>query len=119
MEAADTSKSVAGQHPEIGWVWWLSVALAGFLGLLLTLGAPYMFGRGLKAGDIADRDLVATRALTVVDENATKLAQDHAAQSVLPVFKRDHTRDQQILNDLDADLKLVPVLQQQAGLPLA
>jgi putative nucleotidyltransferase with HDIG domain len=119
MEAAQNYKSPAGHMvPELGWVWWLSVTIAAFFGLLITLGAPYIFDDGLKAGEVADRDLLANRNVIIVDQAATREAQERVGKTVLPVFKRDHSRDKVILKELDRDLDLVPILQKEAGLPL-
>ena len=39
------------------------VALAGFAGMLLALAAPYLFGQGIKAGEVAERDIMAPRSM--------------------------------------------------------
>lgn len=92
--------------------------LAGFAGLTLALGAPHMFGQAIKSGEFAEQDLIAPRATTIVDEAQTRLIEQKARESVLPVFRRDHDIDRLILRRLGNKLDQVSGLQEHVGLPL-
>ena len=94
------------------------MTVAGFAGLVLTLGAPHIIGRPIKAGDVAHTNLAAARSAGLVDEVETGRARERARQSVLPVFKRDHSLDRVMLDELQLRLDQVSRLQVECGLPL-
>src|SRR5215470_4204362 len=104
-------------NPRSGFTWWLAVTVAGFAGLVLTLGAPHIIGRPIKAGDVAHTNLAAARSAGLVDEVETGRARERARQSVLPVFKRDHSLDRVMLDELQLRLDQVSRLQVECGLP--
>ncbi|HEY9871526.1 MAG TPA: HDIG domain-containing metalloprotein [Candidatus Obscuribacterales bacterium] len=105
-------------HPSGIFIWWLLVALAGFIGLVLALGAPHIFGQPIRAGEVAERDLVCPVSTTITDEAQTRLAQQKARQAVLPVFKHDHEVDRLIVSRLKEKLESVRSLQVEVGVPL-
>lgn len=105
-------------HPSGIFIWWLLVALAGFTGLVLALGAPHIFGQPIRAGEVAERDLVSPVSTTITDEAQTRLAQQKARQAVLPVFKHDREVDRLIVSRLNGRLASVSTLQVELGLPL-
>src|SRR5688572_18065337 len=115
MESVNRTIAKPDTSPGTAWVW-VSVVLAAFVGLMLTLGSPLLFRHGLKTGHISEREIVAVRPVTVVDESATRQAQESAAASVVPVFKRDHSRDGLILGRLESELNQVEALQKDVGL---
>jgi len=118
--AADTRANLKPEtrFPGASLTWWLMVTAFGFLGLLLALSAPHIFTRPLQAGDVAQQDIVAVRATTVVDEEKTRLSREKVRASVLPVLKRNRELDKEMLDRLEMCLDLVPGIQEQAGLPL-
>lgn len=105
-------------HPSGALMWWIAVVLAGFAGLLMALGAPHVFGQTIKAGEFAEQDLMASKSAMVVDEAQTRLLQQKARESVLPVFKHDRQLDMQILSRLNSKLEQVGKIQQEVGLPM-
>ena len=50
---------------------WMSIMLAGVTVLFLILGTSIFFSPGLKPGDLADRDLIASKGVAVIDQTAT------------------------------------------------
>lgn len=105
-------------HPSGVFIWWLLMVLAGFTGLVLALGAPHIFGQPIRAGEVAERDLISPVSSTITDEAQTRLARQKARQAVLPVFKNDREVDQLIVSRLKGRLELVRTLQVEVGLPL-
>ncbi|MBI4534047.1 MAG: HDIG domain-containing protein [Candidatus Melainabacteria bacterium] len=100
-------------------VLWLLVALAGYVGLLLALGAPHLAGNPLQAGQTAPLDLVATKQAVVIDEVQTRQLRQEAQEEVLPVFKRNHKLDALMLSNLQNRLDQVVNLQKALGLPFS
>src|SRR4029453_3439449 len=105
-------------HPSGALIWWIAVVLAGFAGLLVALGSPHLFGQTIKAGEFAEQNLVSNKRSTIVDQAQTRLAQQKARESVLPVFKHDRAVDLQILSRLAGKLDCAGKIQEQVGLPL-
>ncbi|HND68203.1 MAG TPA: hypothetical protein PL112_15495, partial [Candidatus Obscuribacter sp.] len=76
---------------------WVGAALSGFICLFLSFSTIHIFSPGLQERDIADRDLFAPQAASVVDRAETEKAIEKARQSIIPVFQVDRSRDQESL----------------------
>ncbi|HEY9677157.1 MAG TPA: HDIG domain-containing metalloprotein [Drouetiella sp.] len=77
---------------------WLTVCVLGYVALVFALGAHHIYNKQYRAGDIAEHDLIATHASLVVDDGATKIAQDRARREVMPVFKANRDQDEKTQN---------------------
>jgi cyclic-di-AMP phosphodiesterase PgpH len=83
---------------------WLGVVLLSFGALIIALGAPYLFGHKIQAGDIAEQDYVAHEKTFVVDEEKTDLLKEDLRRHMLPVFKKDDSEKGVILQKLKNQL---------------
>jgi putative nucleotidyltransferase with HDIG domain len=70
-------------HP---WPW---LALFVLLGTWSLGQGGFLFAPQAQAGDVADRDYVASRDLLIADEEATRAKQNGAREAVLPVYDLD------------------------------
>lgn len=91
---------------------WLLVTVLSFSALLVSLGAPFLFGHKIEAGETAEHDYVARQKSVVVDVAKTQDLQDEARQSLLPVLVPDVNANRAIeaqlrakLNGIDASIK--------------
>ena len=80
---------------------WVGAALSGFICLFLSFSTIHIFSPGLQERDIADRDLFAPQAASVVDRAETEKAIEKARQSIIPVFQVDRSRDQESLKRIE------------------
>lgn len=118
MEANNPVRTASGGTQVKPGPWWLSGIILSFACLLLTLSAPHLFWPAPLAGTIARQDMPALHSLEIIDSTATRQLVDQAQQSVLPVFKRDHSHDQQMLMHLTQLLNATEKLQVDCHLPL-
>lgn len=88
-------------------VQWLTVVLLSFTALVVALGAPYLFGHKIVAGEVADRDYVAHRRTIIDDIGRTRQAQEQALANMVPVFQKDDTIVQAIVRQLNSQLDAV------------
>ncbi|MGE0265535.1 MAG: HD family phosphohydrolase [Candidatus Obscuribacterales bacterium] len=86
---------------------WLGVGTVGIVLLFFALTAGQLFDRGIKAGDVAERDILAPHAASVIDPIATKQAVENARHLVVPVLQRDRSRDSETLAQVDATMRIV------------
>lgn len=86
---------------------WLGVGTIGIVLLFFALTAGQLFDRGIKAGDVAERDILAPNAASVIDPIATKQAVENARHLVVPVLQRDRSRDADTLAQVDATMRIV------------
>lgn len=74
------------------------LSLASFiLAAIIVFLWPFFFGariatHGLESGKVAERDLIATRDLSVIDPEATKIRRQAEERLVLPVFVLDPSK---------------------------
>jgi putative nucleotidyltransferase with HDIG domain len=112
----------AGQHDIFpsgqAFAAWLSAGLGGALCLFLALSWVHVFSPGLKVSDIADRDLVASAPLEIIDKPATDSARETARQSIIPVFQVDKSRDRASLDNVSRALKRIEHYQTLGLVPL-
>lgn len=86
---------------------WLGVGTVGIVLLFFALTAGQLFDRGIKAGDVAERDILAPHAASVIDPIATKQAVENARHLVVPVLQRDRSRDADTLAQVDGTMRIV------------
>lgn len=96
---------------------WLTIGALGALMLFLALTSGQLFNRGIKAGDIAERHIVAPQAAYVIDPVATKEVMENARQLVIPVFQVDRSRDQNTIFKVDESMGRIKVLQSRGIVP--
>lgn len=119
-EGQDTSISGTPYHAIPSgreFVSWLSIGALGALLLFLALTSGQLFNRGIKAGDVAERDIVAPQEAYVIDPVATKIATENARQLVIPVFQVDRSRDPHTIYKVDESLGRIKVLHSKGILP--
>ena len=102
-----------------GTVAWFVVVGTSYVVLLMILAGPHFFGHHIKAGDIAEQDLLAPVKTLVPDEEKSAQQVEAARHSVLPVLKRDSRKSSQILNRLKAESQKIYQLQRESILPLS
>ncbi|HMO23184.1 MAG TPA: hypothetical protein PKC98_19650, partial [Candidatus Melainabacteria bacterium] len=96
---------------------WVTIGALGALMLFLALTSGQLFNRGIKAGDIAERHIVAPQAAYVIDPVATKELMENARQLVIPVFQVDRSRDQNTTFKVDESIGRIKVLQSRGIVP--
>lgn len=118
----DTAKLEIGQHDTFpssrAFVAWLTVGIAGFACLFLALTSVHIFSPGLQVTDVADHDLYAPEAISVVDRSETAKAVAIAKQTVYPVFQVDVSQDQASLNAVKATLDRIGQYQAAGLVPI-
>lgn len=92
--------------------------MLGYTGVLAALAAPHVVSQTIRAGEVASRDIIATRAAEIVDEAETLSLKERMAARILPVFKRNRDLDAVMLDDLKSRLAKVAEIQAAVGLPL-
>jgi putative nucleotidyltransferase with HDIG domain len=97
---------------------WLLICLTGFIALCFFLTTHHLFNPGFKVGERVERDLVATHATLVVDEEATKAEQRRARKAVVPVFVKNRAADEESVQGLKERLDLVSKMQKAGLTPL-
>lgn len=96
---------------------WLSVGVVGALFIFLALTSGQLFNRGIRAGDIAERNILAPQTAFVFDPVATKEAKENARQLVVPAFQMDRSRDELTLKEVDKSLDRIKLLQAKGLVP--
>ena len=118
----DTAKLEVGQHDIFpsskAFVGWLTVGIVGFVGLFLALTSVHIFSPGLQVTDVADHDLYAPEAISVVDRNETEKAMAIAKQTVYPVFQVDLSQDKASVEALKATLARIAQYQTAGLVPI-
>lgn len=94
---------------------WVAVCITGYLTLCLTLIAHHLAHPGYQAGDVADRNIIATHAAMVVDEPATLAKREEVREAVTPVFKTAFGGETGAASDIHAKVQQISELQ-EAGL---
>jgi putative nucleotidyltransferase with HDIG domain len=107
-----TSYSLAGTLA------WFVVVGVSFVLLLAILAGPHFFGHHIKAGDVAEQDLVAPSKTMVVDEEKTQENRDVARHDVLPVLKRDTHKSDAIMKRVQLQFERMKHLLSDGVLPL-
>ena len=88
-------------------VQWITVVLLSFTALVVALGAPYLFGHQIVAGEIAQHDYVARKKTIVDDVAKTRQAQEQALANMVPVFQKDEATVRAIVQDLNGKIEQV------------
>jgi len=118
----DTAKLEVGQHDIFpsskAFVGWLSVGIVGFACLFLALTSVHIFSPGLQVTDVADHDLYAPEAISVVDRSETEKAIAIAKQTVYPVFQVELSQDQISLESIKASLNRIAQYQALGLIPI-
>ncbi len=118
----DTAKLEVGQHDIFpsskAFVGWLSVGIVGLACLFLALTSVHMFSPGLQVTDVADHDLYAPEAISVVDRSETEKAIAIAKQTVYPVFQVELSQDQISLESIKASLNRIAQYQALGLIPI-
>lgn len=118
----DTAKLEIGQHDIFpsgrAFVAWLTTGIAGFACLFFALTSVHIFSPGLQVTDVADHDLYAPEAISVVDQSETAKAVAIAKQTVYPVFQVDASQDQASLNAVKATLDRIGQYQAVGLVPI-
>ncbi len=118
----DTAKLEVGQHDIFpsskAFVGWLSVGIVGFACLFLALTSVHIFSPGLQVTDVADHDLYAPEAISVVDRSETEKAIAIAKQTVYPVFQVELSQDQTSLESIKASLNRIAQYQALGLIPI-
>ncbi|MDP3507825.1 MAG: HDIG domain-containing protein [Candidatus Melainabacteria bacterium] len=118
----DTAKLEVGQHDVFpsskAFVGWLTVGILGFASLFLALTSVHMFSPGLQVTDVADRDLYAPEAISVVDRSETEKAIAIAKQTVYPVFQVDLNQDQASIEAVKTTLARIAQYQTAGLIPI-
>lgn len=118
----DTAKLEVGQHDVFpsskAFVGWLTVGILGFASLFLALTSVHMFSPGLQVTDVADRDLYAPEAISVVDRSETEKAIAIAKQTVYPVFQVDLNQDQASIEAVKTTLTRIAQYQAAGLIPI-
>ncbi|MDQ5934872.1 MAG: HDc protein [Cyanobacteriota bacterium erpe_2018_sw_21hr_WHONDRS-SW48-000092_B_bin.40] len=118
----DTAKLEVGQHDIFpsskAFVGWLSVGIVGFACLFLALTSVHIFSPGLQVTDVADHDLYAPEAISVVDRSETAKAIAIAKQTVYPVFQVELSQDQISLESIKASLNRIAQYQALGLIPI-
>jgi putative nucleotidyltransferase with HDIG domain len=96
---------------------WFVVVGVSYVILLSILAGPHFFGHRLKAGDIAESDLVAPRKTMVVDEEKTQELREAARHRVIPVLRRDANRSAEIVKAINLSLEKIKSIQSKGILP--
>jgi hypothetical protein len=118
----DTAKLEIGQHDIFpsgrAFVAWLTTGIVGFVCLFFALTSVHIFSPGLQVTDVADHDLYAPEAISVVDQSETAKAVAIAKQTVYPVFQVDASQDQASLNAVKATLDRIGQYQAVGLVPI-
>ncbi len=118
----DTAKLEVGQHDIFpsskAFFGWLSVGIVGFACLFLALTSVHIFSPGLQVTDVADHDLYAPEAISVVDRSETEKAIAIAKQTVYPVFQVELSQDQISLESIKASLNRIAQYQALGLIPI-
>lgn len=96
---------------------WLLVGGSGALLLFLALTIGQLFNQGIRAGDYAERDILAPQTAFVIDSVATREAMENARELVVPVFQVDKSRDKDTLLKVDESLDRIKFLQSKGLVP--
>lgn len=119
---ATNARLEAGQHDIFpsgqAFAAWLSAGLGGAFCLFLALAWVHIFSPGLQVKDVADRDLVATTSIEIIDKPATEKAAETARQSIIPVFQVDKSRDRASIDGVNKALKRIEQYQSRGLVPL-
>lgn len=118
----ENAKLEVGQHDIFpsskAFVGWLSVGIVGFACLFLALTSVHIFSPGLQVTDVADHDLYAPEAISVVDRSETEKAIAIAKQTVYPVFQVELSQDQVSLESIKASLNRIAQYQALGLIPI-
>ncbi len=98
---------------------WLAICLSGFFALSLSLTAHHIFNSDFKPGERIDQDLIAARSTLVIDASATERERQKVRNSIVPVFKKNSSRDQESVDNLQRRLAAIEQLQKAGIVPLA
>lgn len=118
-ESQKQQQSKGANHSLAGTLAWFVVVAASYLILLFILAGPHFFGHHIKAGDLAEQELVAPKKTLVVDEERTQEAREMAQHGVLPVLKRDEHKSAEIMKRLSDEFSRIQRLQSEGVLPIA
>jgi putative nucleotidyltransferase with HDIG domain len=97
---------------------WLCICIVGFLTLGLTLTARHIFTPGLRVGDKISHNIRASHSTMVVDEIATQREIQKAKDSLIPVFRKNETRNIESVAALTKKLDSIVALQKAGLVPL-
>jgi putative nucleotidyltransferase with HDIG domain len=97
---------------------WVCICLVGFLTLGLALTARHIFTPGLRVGDKISHNLIAPHSMMIVDELATQHEIQKAKESLIPVFRKNETRNAESVVALMSKLANVVDLQKAGVVPL-
>lgn len=118
----DSAKLEVGQHDIFpsskAFFGWLTVGIVGFAGLFLALTSIHIFSPGLQVTDVADHDLYAPEAISVVDRSETEKAIAIAKQTVYPVFQVDLSQDQASVEAVKVTLARIAQYQTAGLVPI-
>lgn len=96
---------------------WLTVVLVSYAGLIVALGWHFMFLHRIEAGDIADRDYIAKKQISIIDSAKTREEKLKLRTETLPVMKRDAAAQQVGLKRAEHHVRAeIPAQWQEATL---
>ncbi|MBY0360025.1 MAG: HDIG domain-containing protein [Candidatus Obscuribacterales bacterium] len=102
----------------VGVAGWLLVVLSTFVILWGVLAGPHFFAKQIKAGDLAEYDLLAPKKMMILDQDKNRQALEQAKRSVAPVMTKDATATADNLKRCRNLLDTVSRIQNEAIVPV-
>jgi cyclic-di-AMP phosphodiesterase PgpH len=118
INSADTEHHAAVFQSGAALLTWLCICVVGFVSLGLALTARHIFTPGLRVGDRISHNLLATHSTMIVDEMATQHEIERAKNSLIPVFRKNETRNVESVAALTKKLNAIAELQKSGVVPL-
>ncbi len=97
---------------------WFIVVCSSYVILLLILAGPHYYGHHIKAGDVAEQDLVSPNRAYVPDEEKTQEQAELAKRTILPALRRDAHKCADVMSQVKNSVQKMSELQKQSVLPL-
>lgn len=82
------------------------------------LAGPHYYGHHIKAGDVAEQDLISPNRAHVPDEEKTQEQAELAKRTILPALRRDAHKCADVMNQVKNSVKKMSELQKLSVLPL-
>jgi putative nucleotidyltransferase with HDIG domain len=118
ISSADTEQHTAVFQSGAALLTWLCICVVGFVSLGLALTARHILTPGLRVGDKISHNLLATHSTMIVDEIATQHEIENAKNSLIPVFRKNETRNIESVTALTKRLNSIAELQKAGLVPL-
>ncbi len=110
MEINQPNSAKVVSHNHSGLFWCLIIA-TGLIFTILSSFIPYLWKTEYQIGDIAKKNIIADKTVTIIDKVKTHSLRDAARQKVIPVFKTNKDNDTISRTKLSKRIKDIETLQ--------